>query len=31
MNLQVKLLGVLQEREVVRLGGDSIINVDFRV
>ncbi|WP_025640860.1 sigma-54 interaction domain-containing protein [Schnuerera ultunensis] len=31
MNLQVKLLRVLQEKEVVRLGGDSIINVDFRV
>ncbi|HSH35049.1 sigma-54 interaction domain-containing protein [Schnuerera sp.] len=31
MNLQVKLLRVLQEKEVARLGGDSIINVDFRV
>lgn len=31
INLQVKLLRVLQEREVVRLGGDRIIDVDIRV
>ena len=31
MNLQVKLLRVLQEREVVRIGGDRIINVDIRI
>lgn len=31
MNLQVKLLRVLQEREIVRVGGDRIINVDIRV
>lgn len=31
MNLQVKLLRVLQEREVVRLGGDRIIDIDIRV
>lgn len=31
MSLQVKLLRVLQEREVVRIGGDRIINVDIRV
>lgn len=31
MNLQVKLLRVLQEREIVRIGGDRIINVDIRV
>lgn len=31
LNLQVKLLRVLQEREVVRLGGDRIIDVDIRV
>ncbi|HHV47287.1 MAG TPA: sigma 54-interacting transcriptional regulator [Tissierellia bacterium] len=31
MNLQVKLLRVLQEREVVRIGGDRIINVNIRI
>ncbi|MCF6465144.1 sigma-54 interaction domain-containing protein [Clostridium sp. Cult2] len=31
MNLQVKLLRVLQEREVARIGGDRIINVDIRI
>ncbi len=31
MSLQVKLLRVLQEREVVRIGGDRIINVDVRI
>lgn len=31
MNLQVKLLRVLQEREVVRLGGDRIIDVNIRI
>jgi len=31
MNLQVKLLRVLQEREVVRLGGDRIIDIDIRI
>lgn len=31
MNLQVKLLRVLQEREIVRVGGDRIINVDIRI
>jgi len=31
MNLQVKLLRVLQEREIVRIGGDRIINVNIRI
>lgn len=31
MRLQVKLLRVLQEREIVRIGGDRIINVDVRI
>jgi len=31
MSLQVKLLRVLEEREVVRIGGDRIINVDVRI
>lgn len=31
INLQVKLLRVLQEREIVRIGGDRIINIDVRV
>lgn len=30
-SLQMRLLRVLQEREVMRLGGDSIINVDIRI
>lgn len=31
LNLQVKLLRVLQEREVERIGGSRIINVDIRI
>ena len=31
LNLQVKLLRVLQEREVVRIGGDKTISLDVRV
>ncbi|MBZ2174882.1 sigma 54-interacting transcriptional regulator [Schnuerera sp. xch1] len=31
MNLQVKLLRVLQEREIARIGGNRIINVDIRI
>lgn len=30
-SLQMRLLRVLQEREVMRLGGDSIINVNIRI
>lgn len=30
-NLQARLLRVLQEKEVMRIGGDSIINVDVRI
>jgi len=30
-DLQVKLLRVLQEKEVMRIGGDSIIRVDVRI
>ncbi len=30
-SLQMRLLRVLQEREVMRIGGDSIINVDIRI
>lgn len=30
-NLQVKLLRVLQEKEVMRIGGDGIISVDVRI
>lgn len=30
-SLQMRLLRVLQEREVMRLGGDSVINVDIRI
>lgn len=29
--LQIKLLRVLQEKEVMRLGGDKLINVDVRI
>ncbi len=31
LTMQVKLLRVLQEREVTRVGGDSVIKVDVRV
>ncbi len=31
LNLQSKLLRVLQEKEVVRIGGDSVISVDVRI
>lgn len=31
ITLQSRLLRVLQEREVMRIGGDSVINVDVRV
>jgi|LGOV01.1.fsa_nt_gb transcriptional regulator with PAS, ATPase and Fis domain len=30
-NLQARLLRVLQEKEVIRIGGDSIINIDVRI
>lgn len=31
LNLQMRLLRVLQEREVMRIGGDRLINVDIRI
>ncbi|MFA9424372.1 MAG: sigma-54 interaction domain-containing protein, partial [Sedimentibacter sp.] len=31
MNLQVKLLRALQERQIARIGGDRLIDVDIRV
>lgn len=31
LNLQMRLLRVLQEREVMRIGGDRLINVNIRV
>lgn len=31
LNLQMRLLRVLQEREVMRIGGDTLIKVDIRV
>lgn len=31
IKLQARLLRVLQEREVMRIGGDSVINVDVRI
>lgn len=31
LNLQMRLLRVLQEREVMRVGGDRLINVDIRI
>lgn len=31
LNLQARLLRVVQEREVMRLGGDRVINVDIRI
>lgn len=31
LNLQARLLRVLQERQVMRIGSDSVINVDIRV
>lgn len=30
-NLQARLLRVLQEKEVIRIGGDSVINIDVRI
>ena len=29
--LQVKLLRVIQEKEIMRIGGDKVINVDVRI
>ncbi len=31
LNMQTKLLRVLQEREIVRIGGNQVIKVDFRL
>ena len=31
IHLQTRLLRVLQEKEVTRIGGDSVINVDVRI
>ena len=31
LTLQAKLLRVLQEREIMRVGGDSVIPVDIRI
>lgn len=31
LNLQTKLLRILQERQVMRIGGDLVINVDVRI
>lgn len=31
MAMQVKLLRVLQEREIMRVGGNQIINVNVRI
>lgn len=31
LNLQMRLLRVLQEREVMRIGGDRVINIDIRL
>ena len=31
MNMQVKLLRVIQEKELVRVGGNDVIKVDIRV
>jgi transcriptional regulator with PAS, ATPase and Fis domain len=31
LNLQMRLLRVLQEREVMRIGGDRLINIDIRL
>ena len=31
MNMQVKLLRVIQEKELVRVGGNDVIKVDVRV
>ncbi len=31
LNLQARLLRVLENREVMRIGGDSVINVDIRI
>lgn len=30
-NLQARLLRVLQEKEVIRIGGDTVVNVDVRI